>query len=338
MSEQVKISVVMSVYNGQEFLRSAMDSILRQTYKDFEFLIINDGSNDNTEQIIKSYDDSRIVYIKNKRNLGLIDSLNTGLTKARGELIARMDADDIAIGNRIELQYDFFMNNPDMVVCGTDYYAMTERALKRVRNINDSDYLKAILLFSTCFCHPTVMYKNVFKSSNVEYEGDFLHAEDYRLWTNLSRYGNFGILDIPLLKYRSHSAQISHKHHERQLGLSGRIRIDYLNQMGFICSDENMIIHNLIANNTFIRSLTTLHQIESWLTDLLSQNSTLGAFNNCSFEKVIYKFWTDSCGNSNLGRSSYKVWKNSSLRNLRKVTTRSILKMAAKLLVRSFRK
>ncbi|HAS7841575.1 TPA: glycosyltransferase family 2 protein, partial [Vibrio cholerae] len=115
-----KISVVMSVYNGEKYLGEAIDSILKQTFSDFEFIIINDGSTDKTLEIIKSYmkKDDRIVLVS-RENKGLIVSLNEGLDLAKGQYIARMDADDISIKSRFEKQIEFLDSNPDIGVCGT---------------------------------------------------------------------------------------------------------------------------------------------------------------------------------------------------------------------------
>ena len=117
------VTVLMPVYNGEMYLREAIDSILHQTFTDFEFLIINDGSTDNSETIILSYDDSRIRYEKNDSNLKLIATLNKGIELAKGKYIVRMDADDISIPDRIEKQVAFLEKNPDVGICGSWFTA-----------------------------------------------------------------------------------------------------------------------------------------------------------------------------------------------------------------------
>ena len=113
------VSVVMPVYNGEKYLRESIDSILNQTYTDYEFIIVNDGSNDKTEEIILSYNDNRIRYIKNEKNLQIVKSLNRGIELAKGRYIARMDADDISLPRRFEKQITFMENNLEIGVCGT---------------------------------------------------------------------------------------------------------------------------------------------------------------------------------------------------------------------------
>jgi glycosyltransferase involved in cell wall biosynthesis len=117
--EREKITVLMSVFNGERFLRGAIESILSQTYKDFEFLIIDDGSTDASTNIIASYRDSRIRSLRSERNLGLAASLNQGLASSTGQYVARMDADDISLPNRLARQVGFMQTHPHVGACGT---------------------------------------------------------------------------------------------------------------------------------------------------------------------------------------------------------------------------
>ena len=120
----------MSVFNGEAFLKQAIESILNQTFTDFEFIIINDGSNDNTLSIIQNYTDSRITLINNEINLGLITSLNKGVSLAKAPLIARMDADDIAFPDRLFNQYQYFQNNPNCNIIGGNYSIISKNTSK----------------------------------------------------------------------------------------------------------------------------------------------------------------------------------------------------------------
>ena len=114
------VSVIMSNYNTpEEFLRASIESVLNQTYSNFEFIIVDDCSTDNSLEIIKSYQDERIVVLENKENLGITKSLNRGLEIAKGEYVARMDADDISFPKRFETQVEYLKNNPQVIVCGT---------------------------------------------------------------------------------------------------------------------------------------------------------------------------------------------------------------------------
>ena len=123
-----KISVLMPAYNAEKYIGEAIESILNQTYKDFEFIIINDGSIDRTEDIILSYDDPRIIYLKNKENSGIVASLNNGLKQAKGQYVARMDADDISLPTRFEKQLQYMESNQHIFVLGTSLILFGENS------------------------------------------------------------------------------------------------------------------------------------------------------------------------------------------------------------------
>ncbi|MBA2611421.1 MAG: glycosyltransferase family 2 protein [Bacteroidetes bacterium] len=332
------VSVVMSVFNGAKYLHEAIESILSQTYTDLEFIIINDGSTDNSEEIIKSFKDERIIYIPNKTNIGLIDSLNNGLKTARGKYIARMDADDISVNNRIELQLKEFNENPAAIVVGSDYYLLSGSRLKHIKNRSNSDYQKAVLFFSPCFCHPTVMMKNIFREKNIFYNKEYVHAEDYKLWTELSLYGDFLSVKEPLLKYRSHVSQISSNNKQAQLEVSKRIRVEFCNKLKFTLSDEQLATLNIIGNNTFITSLEVLTDIENCLLHLKEQNVQYKIFGESAFKIFLHKFWFDSCGNTNLGLLAYGTYSKSNLSKLIKVSLDKKSKLLTKCLIRRFKK
>ena len=327
----------MSVFNGGNYLPEAIESILKQTFTDFEFIIINDGSTDASENIIKLFKDERIVYINNERNLGLIDSLNSGLKIAKGRYIARMDADDIALDNRLELQVQKFKDNPNAIVVGSDYYLLSGSKLSYIKSNNDSDYNKAVLFFAPCFCHPTVMMKNVFTEKDIFYNWDYKHAEDYKLWTDLFSLGEFLNVDKALLKYRSHETQISTKNKEAQLQISKKIRFDLCKKLNFSLSQDQFNTLNVIGNNTFIKGIDELNKIENCLLQLKSENAERKVFNQKSFDVFLHKFWADSCGNSNIGLAAYSIYTKSVLSKVTKLTIDQKCKLLTKCLLRKYR-
>lgn len=174
-----KITVLMSVYNGVTYLRNAIDSVLTQTISNFEFLIIDDGSSDNSLEIIEGYDDSRIRVIKNRDNIGLTQSLNKGLKLARGEYIARIDSDDVCLPSRLERQLEFMVQNPQVGVCGSWIIVMKDSG-EYVRKFPVShDAIQCFMLFKTPLAHPSVMIrKQVLIKNQLKYDPYFLHAED----------------------------------------------------------------------------------------------------------------------------------------------------------------
>lgn len=198
----------MCVYNGEKFLREAIDSILAQTYDNFEFLIVDDGSTDQSRQIISSYSDPRIVLISNEINKGLIFSLNRGVAEARGLYIARMDADDIADPRRLESQLSFVKDN-NLDVAGASAKIFGNCSRRILSYPLQHEQLIFRLLFGSAFAHPLVFAKTQCLKEN-PYSEQYPCAEDYELWCRLATQGyRFGNEDKILLFYREHSEQIS---------------------------------------------------------------------------------------------------------------------------------
>jgi glycosyltransferase involved in cell wall biosynthesis len=192
----------MSVYNAEEYLRKAIESILNQTFSEFEFIIINDGSKDKSLEIIESYNDERIVLI-NQSNTGLAKALNIGIEKSKSNFIARMDADDISLPERLQKQYDFLHKNTEYVVVGSNAIVID----------NDGNYVNTStqkitdievkqILPNTPFYHPSVMFlKETFLKAG-KYCESMVKAQDLVLFNRMAKYGKFYNLPEPLIKYR----------------------------------------------------------------------------------------------------------------------------------------
>lgn len=199
----------MPAYNAEKYLREAIDSILTQTYRDFEFIIINDGSTDRTKEIIQSYTDPRIVYLENKHNSGICVTLNKGLDAARGRYIARMDSDDISLPIRLSTQVEYMESHPEIGVCGSDIIVFGDGIEESVfEQIHLSDDCAAGLLFNPCLAHPSVMLNNkILKSLNLRYEDSYRGLEDFKLWWELAKFTKIANINKPLLQYRHHKEQ-----------------------------------------------------------------------------------------------------------------------------------
>lgn len=223
----------MPVFNADKYLREAIDSILSQTFTDFEFIIINDGSTDGTKDIILSYDDPRIVYLENEKNSGIVVTLNKGLDAARGTYIARMDADDISLPERFAEQIKFLEDHPDIIICGTDTEDFGEGIVPSIfTQVYDPDLCSAGLIFNPCFGHPTVMWRaSIMHDHNLRYDEDCRGFEDFRLWWEFAKYCRLSNLDRPLLRYRKHPEQVTKNENETtQVALRNftRIRLELL--------------------------------------------------------------------------------------------------------------
>lgn len=203
-----KISVIMPAYNAEQYIAEAMDSILGQTMGDFEFIILNDCSTDRTEKIILSYDDPRIVYLKNEKNLGVAATLNRGLEIARGEYIARMDADDISLPDRFRLQVEFMENHQSVAVLGSAVETFGDRNETIGFSQSDSK-LKVDLLFGNCFAHPSVIMRTAVILSLGGYDRAYEGLEDYDLWCRAAEKHALATIPQVLLRYRLHPKQVT---------------------------------------------------------------------------------------------------------------------------------
>lgn len=219
-----KISVIMPVYNAGKYLREAIDSILNQTFSDFEFLIYNDGSTDDSDEIIKSYIDPRIKYAKIKKNAGYVVLLNKGIEEARGEFIARMDADDISLPFRFEEQLKFMKENDEIGICGSWIEQFGNHSA--IVNLPSTNLdINTSLFYGTPFSHPSVMIRgSVLRDNNLFYDNHYLFAEDYELFERMSLFTQAANITKVLLKYRLHGTQVSTKKWNKQYFLAGKIQ------------------------------------------------------------------------------------------------------------------
>lgn len=206
------ISVLMSVHNGEKHLREAIDSILAQTFSDFEFIIVNDASTDGTANILNSYTDPRIKIITNTENIGLTKSLNKGLKEAQGTYIARMDADDISLPNRFQIQKDFLDRNANITCVGGTSIIIDENGNETgsKKAIVNTELLKFHMMLKNQISHPSTLFRRKDIVDSGSYNENFAYAQDYELWSRLLQ-ADHKISNIvePVLKYRFHSSSIT---------------------------------------------------------------------------------------------------------------------------------
>lgn len=204
------VSVILPVYNAQDYLKESIDCILNQSYENIEFIIINDGSKDNSEKIILSYSDPRIKYIY-QDNCGLAGTLNVGLSLAKGKYIARQDQDDISLVNRIKKQVEFLEKNSSVVLLGTHAKIFSESSneLKFHDHATHPAILKFDLLFDNPFVHSSVMFRKKDIDLVGNYNEDRSFFEDFELWSRFSEKGSVANLSEVLVEYRHHDQGLS---------------------------------------------------------------------------------------------------------------------------------
>ena len=208
-----EVSVLMSCYNASRWLREAIDSVLAQTLRDFEFIVVDDGSTDETWNIIRSYRDrdERIVAIS-KKNTGLADSLNVGMAQARGAWIARLDADDLCEPARLQEQINFVRNHPDVVLLGTGFFEIDEQGRVITKQLYPSGHrelVRHLERLQRFFPHSSAFYRVDVVREAGGYNSRIRRAEDWRLWLELALRGKIACLPNPLVRIRMHSSQIS---------------------------------------------------------------------------------------------------------------------------------
>ena len=243
-----QISVVMPAYNAEKYLTEAIDSILSQTFSNFEFIIINDASTDSTKQIIEFYNDPRIKLINNEQNKGVAKSLNIGISFARGKYIARMDSDDIAMPTRLQTQFDFMEKHPNIDICGS--WVQTFGAKTKIIRVPRKHVdIKDLNFFSCAMLHPTIIFKT---NTKLQYLSDFPRAEDYDLWCREINNLNFANIPEALLRYRIHKNQIGELNKLEQNNDADGIRIRNLKNIGIVLPEEEKMIYLRIINGVFI--------------------------------------------------------------------------------------
>jgi glycosyltransferase involved in cell wall biosynthesis len=207
---QPLISVILPVYNGEKYLKDAIDSVLQQSYTNFELIIINDGSKDNSEKICTSYSDSRIRYFSYD-NSGLAKTLNKGIGLAQGDYIARQDQDDISLPQRFELQMKFMEKNPDVILLGTSGIIINEMDIKigEHKHPAPSSILAFDLMFDNPFIHSSVIFRKKYNGITFFYPESPDVFEDYGMWSEMSRHGKLSNLEDSLILYRHHPGGMS---------------------------------------------------------------------------------------------------------------------------------
>jgi glycosyltransferase involved in cell wall biosynthesis len=291
----VAVSVVMTVYNGESHLVAAIDSILAQTFRDFELIVVDDGSTDGTARILAAVRqaDQRVRILENARNLGLVASLNRGLAEARGALIARMDADDVSRPHRLARQVEFLRRHPEVDVLGSRLRVLgTWRVWKPPLSHDD---IVARLLFESPLYHPTVMLRRHRDDGQgglgerIVYDERRTHAEDYDLWVRLGLDHGARFANLPevLLDYRIHRASVSRQFQAAQAQTVTEIRRDQLGKLGIAPSDEEMDLHDRISNLSLGGGADLQARCERWLDKLALNNASADIYPREAFAERL---------------------------------------------------
>jgi len=315
-----KVSVLMSVYNGQKYLSEAIESILCQTFSDFEFLIINDGSTDCSRDIILSYDDPRIRLIENHQNIGLTKSLNNGIKQAEGEYIVRQDDDDISLPSRLKKQVLFMDKYSQIGICGTWIKTFSNGDQSIGKTPLDHKRIQGWLLFEPVINHPTfIMRKNAIFEKNLFYDETFTYAQDYQMLALFGQYFHLANIGEVLVNCRIHENQIKAMHRQSQDTFADKVRLFQINRLGIKPSEKEFTLHQTISLWKFLSNKEYLISANEWMKKLVINNNDLKIYPEPDFSIVLAEKWYEICyqGTVNGFWVLKTFWKSSLRKNVK---------------------
>jgi len=279
------LSVVMPVYNGQLYIEQAVESVLQQTMNDFELIIVDDASTDDTFSLINSYHDNRIKIYSNKNNLGNYPSRNLGMRNAVGKYIAVMDADDICVNYRFEKQIQFLDANSEIGIAGSAVRFSTGGDMFSSSN---TDFLKILFFQENNISHPSLMFrKEMFEKHQLQYDEYYRYSADYDLLVRAFGYFYVTCMKEVLLIYRVHPRQISSEHKNSQWNYANQIRIHQLHHLHIQPVNDEIEIHlSLLQKKQAVKPYTA-EDYHKWSEKLILQNNTLNYFHPSIFSDYI---------------------------------------------------
>lgn len=284
------VTVLMPNFNNGQFLIEAIDSILTQSFSDFTLLIVDDGSSDNSVELIKAYSDSRIQLVQKPKNSGIVDALNVGLDIIQSRYMVRMDGDDISDPNRLELLFNFMEQNPDVGICSSHLERFGDVSSVDHYELNE-DRIKAKLIYATSLAHAgSIMRMSVLNENNIRYRANHPYMEDYDLFFRLKNVTKMVTMDKLLYKYRilKHNSTVANidsllsRYHNFY-------RENVFPELQLESSEENLRLHAellLWPERTF-----PFKRYQNWIDKILSQNIKLNVYPQKALEQELLEKW-----------------------------------------------
>lgn len=305
--ENPLITVSMAVYNGESYIKEAIDSILNQTFKNFELLIINDGSTDNSMNIINSYTDSRIRILHNEKNSGERFTRNRAVFEAKGKYIAILDCDDLTSPNRLEVQYNYLEANPEISLCGTWGIIIDENGNEfgnKITHSIDPEYINIEMLFSNQFINSSVMYKTQIGKDI----GGYISVDippDYAFFSRISE--NYKMANIPefLVQYREHSQGIS----KTKIDQLREGEVDILKNLYHKFDLPISLIHIPHSFTKGDFQGITENETTDFFKHIINSNKNKKIFSTESFNFIMFSKWYTLIINKNHKKGALKFYK-----------------------------
>lgn len=315
------VSVLMPVYNAEQYVAQAVQSVLDQTFTDFELVLVNDGSTDRSVAIVEQYTDPRIRLIHNESNMGLARVRNRLLEFATAPYIAWLDSDDYSVPERLRLQFDFLETHPDVALCGgfaQPFHSASGRRQKVWKYPTDAEETRVRLLFDDPLATSTVMVRTaLFREHNIQFRLEFPPAEDYDVWERIAQHGKIVNLGRVLTYYRIHANQSSTAGKEREVESVRTIQRRQLDRTGISASDAELKLHLAFGMNRYEPSPEFRAASEAWLTRLLTHNDQTGYYERAAFRNVIADRWYRVCyAGWRAGMPAYRDYDKSPLAKL----------------------
>jgi glycosyltransferase involved in cell wall biosynthesis len=309
------VTVLMPVYNAEKYVAEAIESILNQTFQDFEFLIINDGSTDSSVEIIQSYRDPRIRLLNLEQNVGLVKALNIGLSEIHSEYIVRTDADDISLPNRIETQLNFMQQNGAIGVCGSWFDTINETGIRKdgVRYLPSDEEIRLKHLYQIHLSHGTAIFRNaMLKENSIFYSSFFDHAEDYDIFDRIGTVSQLANIQQVLYVVRLHDSNVSktfgHVQRDNSLGVKRRI----FKRLGVgDISDSDIHIYQELQHQNYRLLAERQNEVMHILSRLFTANAETGMFHHDFFRKHLSTLWFHYC-NSVANSNSWTTYHDAS--------------------------
>lgn len=329
-------SIVMSVYNGEVFLADAIESILQQTYANFEFIIIDDASTDNSLEIIQSYNDPRIIIIQNNENLFLACSLNKGIRIAKGDYIVRMDADDVSMPERIMKQVSFMERNPQVGISGT-CSEIIGYGTGFSNYSRDDQTIKFKLLHECHLLHPTlIIRKELIIDNDLFYNEEFRKNQDYELFIRAIDQTEYANLPDILIKYRQTEENIKRENFNQQENIV-RIQKQIFLKIGVEITARELELYKNINRQRYSDSINIVDETYNILTKMVDGNNKTLLFEAKLFQDHLAELFENVCRNSkNYSRPVLRAYMKSRLRTNFLIKTKISLILFVKLILRIF--
>lgn len=310
-----RITVLMPVYNAEAFVADAARSVLSGSWRDLELLAIDDGSTDESAAVLESLGDPRVKVVRSPVNRGLIASLNRGLDLAQGEFVARMDADDICMPDRLSRQLKFMDANPDIGVSGTWITVFGAAREHLMRFPTDPKVVDTELFCFNPIAHSTAMLrKRLFDRHALRYSPSAVHVEDLDLWMRAAEHFAMANISAVGLRYRVHDSQVSNRHESVQSRSSGELRARQLSRLLPRACAADVDLHLSVMDVNRALRHDELIAAASWLERLERANAGVRRYDPAKFRKFLVQRWLNAAYRCvPTGFDVWRTWRRSAL-------------------------